>query len=56
MRVALLFDNTLRPETTGIYCRRALGSWSRLAASRKWNTFCPPIYRDWSANADDGIC
>lgn len=24
-RVALIFDNTLRPETTGVYCRRALG-------------------------------
>lgn len=23
-RIALLFDNTLRPETTGIYCQRAL--------------------------------
>jgi GT2 family glycosyltransferase/tetratricopeptide (TPR) repeat protein/2-polyprenyl-3-methyl-5-hydroxy-6-metoxy-1,4-benzoquinol methylase len=24
-RVALIFDNTARPETTGVYCRRALG-------------------------------
>ncbi len=24
-RVAVIFDNTLRPETTGTYCRRALG-------------------------------
>ena len=24
-RVALIFDNTARPETTGLYCRRALG-------------------------------
>src|SRR5262245_44665524 len=23
-RIALLFDNSLRPETTGVYCRRAL--------------------------------
>ena len=25
MRIALLFDSALRPETTGVYCRRALG-------------------------------
>ncbi len=25
-RLALVFDNTQRPETTGLYCRRALGS------------------------------
>ena len=25
-RVALIFDNTQRPETTGLYCRRALGA------------------------------
>jgi GT2 family glycosyltransferase/tetratricopeptide (TPR) repeat protein/2-polyprenyl-3-methyl-5-hydroxy-6-metoxy-1,4-benzoquinol methylase len=25
-RVALIFDNKARPETTGVYCRRALGS------------------------------
>jgi GT2 family glycosyltransferase/tetratricopeptide (TPR) repeat protein/2-polyprenyl-3-methyl-5-hydroxy-6-metoxy-1,4-benzoquinol methylase len=24
-RIAIVFDNTLRPETTGLYCRRALG-------------------------------
>lgn len=24
-RVAVIFDNTARPETTGVYCRRALG-------------------------------
>src|SRR5690242_14079285 len=24
-RVALIFDNKARPDTTGIYCRRALG-------------------------------
>ena len=26
-RVAVLFDNTVRPETTGLYVRRALGAW-----------------------------
>jgi len=26
-RVAIIFDNTTRPETTGIYCRRALGAF-----------------------------
>lgn len=25
LRVAVVFDNTLRKETTGLYCRRALG-------------------------------
>src|SRR6266478_5323073 len=25
LRVAVIFDNTLRPDTTGVYCRRALG-------------------------------
>src|SRR5262249_36214570 len=25
-RVAVVFDDTARPETTGVYCRRALGS------------------------------
>ena len=25
-RVAVIFDNDARPETTGFYCRRALGS------------------------------
>lgn len=25
MRVAVVFDNSVRPETTGLYCRRALG-------------------------------
>ena len=24
-RVAIIFDNRARPETTGVYCRRALG-------------------------------
>src|SRR5579872_1054760 len=24
-RVAVIFDNTARPDTTGVYCRRALG-------------------------------
>src|SRR5437870_6299913 len=24
-RVAIIFDNQARPETTGVYCRRALG-------------------------------
>ena len=24
-RVAIIFDNKSRPETTGVYCRRALG-------------------------------
>ena len=24
-RVALIYDDTARPETTGTYCRRALG-------------------------------
>ena len=28
-RVAVLFDNTVRPETTGLYVRRALGVWLR---------------------------
>jgi GT2 family glycosyltransferase/2-polyprenyl-3-methyl-5-hydroxy-6-metoxy-1,4-benzoquinol methylase/tetratricopeptide (TPR) repeat protein len=28
-RVALLFDNTQRPETTGVYCRRALEELTR---------------------------
>ena len=25
MRVGVVFDNTVRPETTGVYCYRALG-------------------------------
>ena len=24
-RVAVIFDNKVRPDTTGVYCRRALG-------------------------------
>ena len=27
VRVAVVFDNTVRPETTGLYCRRALGEF-----------------------------
>lgn len=54
-RVAVIFDNTQRPETTGIYCRRALGELvqagriaeiehfpeaSVFTAHRKWRTDC----------------
>jgi O-antigen biosynthesis protein len=28
-RVAVIFDNSPRPETTGLYCRRALGKLVR---------------------------
>ena len=32
-RVAVIFDDQSRPETTGVYCRRALGRWSRSSIS-----------------------
>ena len=32
-RVAVIFDNTVRPDTTGIYCRRALEILSRSTTS-----------------------
>jgi GT2 family glycosyltransferase/2-polyprenyl-3-methyl-5-hydroxy-6-metoxy-1,4-benzoquinol methylase/tetratricopeptide (TPR) repeat protein len=61
-RVALVFDNTARPETTGLYCRRALGNLvevehflpdelKALAAKR----FCPANSFDLYLNVDDGL-
>lgn len=41
MRVALLFDNALRPETTGIYCRRALGELVQIGRLTEVEHFLP---------------
>jgi GT2 family glycosyltransferase/tetratricopeptide (TPR) repeat protein/2-polyprenyl-3-methyl-5-hydroxy-6-metoxy-1,4-benzoquinol methylase len=55
-RVALIFDNQARPETTGIYCRRALGGLAEV------EHFLPTELRriprqgfDLYLNIDDGL-
>jgi hypothetical protein len=45
-RVAVVFDNRARPDTTGIYCRRALGTLVEVehflpTAPRPGMDFCP---------------
>jgi hypothetical protein len=40
-RVALLFDNTLRRETTGFYCRRALGKLAEAGRIAEVEHFLP---------------
>lgn len=55
-RVALIFDNTARPETTGLYCRRALGRW--LEVEHYLPTELGRIPRrgfDLYLNIDDGL-
>ncbi len=40
-RIALLFDNTQRPETTGVYCRRALGQLVQIGRITEVEHFLP---------------
>jgi hypothetical protein len=42
-RVALIFDGTARPETTGVYCRRALGSLVEVEHFLPTEQACPPF-------------
>ncbi len=55
-RVALIFDNRARPETTGVYCRRALGRW--LEVEHFLPTELDRVPRrgfDLYLNVDDGL-
>jgi hypothetical protein len=38
MRVAAVFDNELRPETTGIYCRHALSKLANVEVHPEFQT------------------
>jgi hypothetical protein len=40
-RIAIIFDNSLRPETTGIYCRRALGELAQAGRITEVEHFLP---------------
>ena len=40
-RVAIIFDNRIRPETTGLYCRRALGELVRAGQLTEIEHFLP---------------
>ena len=63
-RVALLFDNTQRPETTGVYCRRALGQLVQSGRITEVEHFLPgetsrlkssPTCWDLIIAVDDGL-
>jgi len=55
-RVALIFDNTARPETTGIYCRRALGNLVEVEHFLPTELAkIPPGEFDLYLNIDDGL-
>ncbi|MDB5336757.1 MAG: wbbL 5, partial [Planctomycetaceae bacterium] len=54
-RVAIIFDNTARPETTGFYCRRALGQLVEVEHFLPNETNRIPRDFDLYLNVDDGL-
>jgi 2-polyprenyl-3-methyl-5-hydroxy-6-metoxy-1,4-benzoquinol methylase len=55
-RVALVFDDTSRPETTGVYCRRALAELAEVEYFRPDDAGrIPPNQFDLYLNVDDGL-
>ena len=55
-RVAVIFDDQARPETTGVYCLRALRNWSRRSTSAPpTSTQAPRQGFDLYLNVDDGL-
>lgn len=61
-RVGIVFDNSVRPETTGIYCRRALSELVRAGILDVAEHFLPgewhrlkEINYDWVLIVDDGL-
>src|SRR5262249_19659674 len=55
-RVALIFDDTARPETTGVYCRRALEGLARVEHFRPADLErVPRMGFDLYLNIDDGL-
>jgi GT2 family glycosyltransferase/2-polyprenyl-3-methyl-5-hydroxy-6-metoxy-1,4-benzoquinol methylase/Tfp pilus assembly protein PilF len=55
-RVALIFDNQARPETTGVYCRRALGPLVEVEHFLPADGACiPPDRFDLFLRVDDGL-
>jgi hypothetical protein len=55
-RLALIFDDANRPETTGTYCRRALESLLHVEHFRPWELArIPPTDFDLYLNIDDGL-
>lgn len=55
-RIALIFDNTERPETTGLYCRRALGNLLEVEHFLPSETSrIPRGIFDLFLNVDDGL-
>ena len=55
-RVALIFDNQARPETTGFYCRRALGNFVEVEHFLPEEVSeIPPGKFDLFLNIDDGF-
>jgi len=55
-RIAVIFDNSLRPETTGLYCRRALGNLVEVEHYLPEELErIPPGAFDLFLNVDDGL-
>jgi hypothetical protein len=55
-RVALIYDDKDRPETTGVYCRRALESMVDVVHFRANDLAgIPPTAFDLYLNIDDGL-
>lgn len=54
-RVAVIFDNTIRPDTTGVYCRRALGELVEVEHFLPDELAKIPGGFDLYLNVDDGL-
>ena len=55
-RVAIIFDNTARPDTTGVYCRKALGELVEVAHFLPGDLGQVPAGKfDLYLNIDDGL-
>src|SRR5262245_40332822 len=55
-KVAVIFDNKVRPDTTGIYCRRALGGLVEVEHFLPSElSRIPPQGFDLYLNIDDGL-
>ena len=56
MRIAMVFDNQVRPDTTGVYCRRALGRLAQIEHFLPQEiSRIPQGAFDLYVNIDDGL-